>query len=179
MLITLLLFGVTVSLAAILILPSLHRIGPTEVGLVTRRFSAKQLKEDNPLAFEGEAGYQAELLMPGLRFKFWIVYAVEKHPWVQIPAGQIGVVIAQVGQPLPTGAKSGLYKPEFGQFTDLRTFIKHGGQKGVQRPVLGPGTTLPMHPVAFMVISRDRVFGVPIMPDLAGAKAKQIGRAHV
>lgn len=172
MLITLLLFGVTVSLAAILILPSLHRIGPTEVGLVTRRFSAKQLKEDNPLAFEGEAGYQAELLMPGLRFKFWIVYAVEKHPWVQIPAGQIGVVIAQVGQPLPTGAKSGLYKPEFGQFTDLRTFIKHGGQKGVQRPVLGPGTTLPMHPVAFMVISRDRVFGVPIMPDLAGAKAK-------
>ncbi len=172
MLITLLLFGVTVSLAAILILPSLHRIGPTEVGLVTRRFSAKQLKEDNPLAFEGEAGYQAELLMPGLRFKPWIVYAVEKHPWVQIPAGQIGVVIAQVGQPLPTGAKSGLYKPEFGQFTDLQTFIKHGGQKGVQRPVLGPGTTLPMHPVAFMVISRDRVFGVPIMPELSGAQVK-------
>ena len=172
MLITLLLFGVTVSLAAILILPSLHRIGPTEVGLVTRRFSAKQLKEDNPLAFEGEAGYQAELLMPGLRFKFWIVYAVEKHPWVQIPAGQIGVVIAQVGQPLPTGAKSGVYKPEFRQFTDLQTFIKQGGQKGVQRPVLGPGTTLPLHPVAFMVVSRDRVFGVPIMPELAGAQVK-------
>ena len=156
-----------VSLAAILILPSLHRIGPTEVGLVTRRFSAKQLKEDNPIAFNGEPGYQAELLSPGLRFKFWILYAVERHPWVQIPAGQIGVAIAQIGSPLPNGAKSAIYKSEFGQFTDLPTFIKNGGQKGVQRPVLGPGTTLPLHPVAFLVITRDRVYGVPISPDLA------------
>ncbi len=163
---TLLIVGM-VSLAAILILPSLHRIGPTEVGLVTRRFSAKQLKEDNPIAFNSEPGYQAELLSPGLRFKFWILYAVERHPWVQIPAGQIGVAIAQVGSPLPNGAKSAIYKTEFGQFTDLSTFIKNGGQKGVQRPVLGPGTTLPLHPVAFLVITRDRVYGVPISPDLA------------
>ena len=167
MLTIVLLIAGMVSLAAILILPSLHRIGPTEVGLVTRRFSAKQLKEDNPIAFNGEPGYQAELLSPGLRFKFWVLYAVERHPWVQIPAGQIGVAIAQVGSPLPNGAKSAFYKPEFGQFTDLSTFIKNGGQKGVQRPVLAPGATLPMHPVAFLVITRDRVYGVPISPDLA------------
>ena len=35
--------------------------------------------------------------MPGLRFKFWLIYKVEKFPWVQVPAGEIGVVIAQVG----------------------------------------------------------------------------------
>jgi regulator of protease activity HflC (stomatin/prohibitin superfamily) len=151
---------------------SLHRIGPAEVGLVTLRYSARRLSDDSPLAFQGEAGYQAGLLMPGMRFKLWPVYSVEKHPWVQIPAGQIGVVIAQIGQPLPTGAKSAVYKNEFGQFTDLTTFIQNGGQKGVQRPVLSPGTTLPLHPVAFLVIARDRVFGLPLSPDLQRAGGK-------
>ena len=33
----------------------------------------------------GEAGYQAELLMPGLRFKLWPIFAVKKFPWVQVP----------------------------------------------------------------------------------------------
>ena len=68
--------------------------------------------------------------MPGLRFKLSLVYAVTKHPWVQVPAGQIGVVIAQVGQPLPIGAKSAVYKPEFGNFTDLNTFIEKRRTKG-------------------------------------------------
>ena len=70
-----------------------------------KRFGAA-LPEDNPVAFHGEAGYQADLLMPGLRFKFVLVYAVTKHPWVQVPAGQIGIVVAQIGQPLPIGATS-------------------------------------------------------------------------
>ena len=48
--------------------PSVRVIGPTEVGLVMKRFGSK-LPSDNPIAFHGEAGYQAELLMPGVRFK--------------------------------------------------------------------------------------------------------------
>src|SRR5215475_558310 len=56
---------------------SLRRIGPTEVGLVTKRFSFKKLAKDNPVAFGGEAGYQADLLMPGLRWKPFFLYAVE------------------------------------------------------------------------------------------------------
>jgi len=166
---TLVVLGVLLTLAGTLILLSLHRIGPTEVGLVTRRFSRRRLSEDNPIAFQGEAGYQAELLMPGIRFQFCLLYSVQRFAWVQIPAGQLGVVIAQIGKPLPNGAKSAIYKPEFEQFTDLPAFIKNGGQKGVQRPVLSPGTTLPMHPVAFLVITRDRVYGVPISERFASA----------
>src|SRR6266699_6403549 len=98
-------------IVTILLLISIYSIGPTEVGLVRKRFGAK-LPGDNPLAFRGEAGFQAEMLMPGLRFKLRLVYAVTKHPWVQVPAGQIGVVIAQVGHPLPIGAKSAVYKAE-------------------------------------------------------------------
>jgi len=157
----------------IFILPSLRIIGPTEVGLVTKRFGLKKLSKDNPIAFNGEAGYQADLLMPGWRWKFWVLYKVEKFPWVQVPAGEIGVVIAQVGEPLPIGAKSARYKPEFGNFTDLRKFIENGGQKGVQRPVLPPGSLLPIHPIGFLVITKNKVYGRPISPELRAIAEKK------
>src|ERR1043165_729349 len=76
----------------LLISGSVHRIGPTEVGLVTKRIGMRKLTDDNPLALRGEAGYQADLLMPGLRIKLWPIYTVNKYPWVQVPAGEIGVV---------------------------------------------------------------------------------------
>jgi uncharacterized membrane protein YqiK len=155
----------------VVVLKSIYSIGPTEVGLVRKRFGAA-LPEDNPIAFHGEAGYQADLLMPGLRFKFVLVYAVTKHPWVQVPAGQIGIVVAQIGQPLPIGAKSAIYTEAFGNFTNLHAFVegagpKHlKGQKGVQRPVLSPGTLAPIHPVAFLVITKPQVYGVPVSQEL-------------
>ncbi len=156
---------------ALLLLSSIYSIGPTQVGLVRKRFGAK-LPGNNPLAFCGEAGYQAQMLMPGLRFELWLVFAVTKHPWVQVPAGQIGVVIAQVGQPLPIGAKSAVYRPEFGNFTDLSVFVEKGGQKGVQRPVLSPGTLAPIHPAAFLVITKPGVFGQPMSSDLSSSANK-------
>ena len=164
--------GVLALFVLVVFFKSIYSVGPTQIGLVRKRFGAK-LPGNNPVAFEGEAGYQAELLMPGLRFKLCLIYDVTKHPWVQVPAGQIGVVIAQVGEPTPIGAKSGLYKPEFGNFTDLKTFIEQGGQKGVQRPALSPGTLAPIHPVGFLVITKPQVFGVPVSDEyrrLAQAK---------
>lgn len=153
-------------LAAVVVVQSLHRIGPTEVGLVTKRFGLKKLTKDSPVAFDGEAGYQAELLMAGLRWKTWLVYSVNKYPWVQVPAGEIGVVIAQVGQPLPIGAKSAVYRKEFANFGNLRSFVQAGGQKGAQRPVLPPGSLVPIHPVGFLVITKSRVYGLPVSPEL-------------
>jgi uncharacterized membrane protein YqiK len=168
------LWVVFVLLPVVLLLKSIYSIGPTEVGLVRKRLG-RELPEDNPVAFKGEAGYQAELLMPGLRFKFYALYAVTKHPWVQVPAGQIGVVIAQIGEPLPVGAKSAMYTPDFGNFTNLRAFVegvvqadgsKLRGQKGVQRPVFPPGSLAPIHPIAFLVITRPQVYGIPVSEEL-------------
>ncbi len=152
---------------------SIRRIGPSEVGLVLKRFSLSKLKDDNPIAFHGEAGYQADLLMPGLRWKPWILYQVEKFPWVQVPAGEIGVVIAQAGGPLPIGAKSAVYKKEFDNFGDLRTFITRGGQKGVQRPVLPPGSLVPIHPVGFIVLTKRQIYGLPMSPELRGKRNRR------
>ncbi|MGH7089390.1 MAG: SPFH domain-containing protein [Stellaceae bacterium] len=153
---------IIVIVALFIIFMSFWNIGPTQVGLVRKRFGRKRLRSGSPLALDGEAGYQADLLMTGVRFKLWPLHTVTRHPLVQIPAGQIGVVIAQVGSSLPIGAKSADYKPEFGSFQDVRVFMNGGGQKGVQRPVLPPGTVAPIHPVGFLVVAMNHVYGVPV-----------------
>lgn len=164
-----------VLLVAFYVLMSIRRVGPTEVGLVLKRVGIKKLKEDNTIAFHGEPGYQADLLMPGLRWKAWLIYGVEKFPWVQVQAGEVGVVISQVGAPLPIGAKSAVYKKSFGNFSNLRSFVAEGGQKGVQRPVFPPGTLAPIHPVAFLVVTKSQVYGLPVSPELRAMAAK-VGR---
>jgi hypothetical protein len=119
--------------------------------------------ENNVVAFDGEAGYQADLLMPGqFRFAWWFSYQVIKRPWPSVPANQLGVVIAQVGAALKAGAKSADYRKEFGLFTDIRTFVSKGGQIGVQRPVLSPGFVGPIHPVGFLVLTKEKVYGIPV-----------------
>jgi regulator of protease activity HflC (stomatin/prohibitin superfamily) len=162
-----------VLLVALMVLfKSIRTIGPTQVGLVRKRFAARKLGPGSAIAFHGEAGYQAKLMMPGIQLKLWPLYDVTRHPMVQIPSGQIGVVMAQVGAALPVGAKSGLYRPEFGNFQDLAVFIEGGGQKGVQRLVLPPGTVVPIHPVGFLVIAKDTVYGVPIDEAYAALERK-------
>ena len=52
---------VVVFVVAVLAFKSIHLIGPTEVGLVNKRFAFTKLPEDNPIAFHGEAG------LPGRR----------------------------------------------------------------------------------------------------------------
>jgi|MDTC01.2.fsa_nt_gb hypothetical protein len=155
-----------IALAMVLIVPSFRVIKKDEVGLVIKRFGFRNLKDDMPVAFRGEPGYQAELLTPGVRFKFWVLYSVQAHPWVQVPAGEIGVIVSQIGQTLPIGAKTAIYKPGFGKYTDLHAFLEHGGEKGVQRYVLPPGELVPIHPVAFMVVTSTQSYGIPVSEGL-------------
>ncbi len=157
------------------LLKSFYLIGETEVGLVLKKLSKLELTGDDPIAFKGEAGYQAKLLRAGLRFKLWPIYVVEKHPLVQVPPGEIGVVWGQIGAPLPSGAKSAEYKKVFKRFTDLDIFLKEGGQKGLQRPVIEPGMNLAIHPVAFLVITESQIYGVPISEDLRHQAAANSG----
>ena len=155
--------GVVLILLLALSFRSLHYIGETEAGLVFKRFG-KKLSNGSLIAMKGEAGYQPDLLMPGWRLKMWPLYKVEKHEWVQIPPDAIGVVIAQVGAEPETGAKSGVYKKEFGDFSNLAAFLSNGGQRGLQRPVLPPNTTVLLHPVAFIVVTRGSHFGRVLTP---------------
>ncbi len=159
---------------ALLVLPSIRVIGPTEIGLVTKRFAFKDLKGHNPVAMNGEAGHEADLLPAGWHLKLWIMYSVRKFPWVQIPAGEVGVVIAQVGDSVPIGAKSARYKSEFGSFDDIAAFIGGGGQKGVQRNVLPPGNSYKIHPVGFLVITSQKVYGLPVADEYIELERKHV-----
>src|SRR5258707_4971816 len=127
-----LLFVAVPALAALyLAARSVVVIGPNQVGLVTKRVSRRHNTTDTPIAFAGEAGYQAELLMPGVRFKLWPTYTVTLYPWVQVPAGEIGVVISQIGGRLPPGAKSALFRPQVGNVTHLDRVSSHSGPQNV------------------------------------------------
>src|SRR6266852_1271509 len=146
-------------LAVFYSLMSIRRVGAAEVGLVLKRVSLRKLAEDNPIAFHGEPGYQADLLMPGLRWKPWLFYEVEKFPWVQVPAGEVGVVISQVGAPLPISTefrsragKVGRLTPEaFGlrpeQLDLLRIEPQPCDKDGALRDMVGIVTTFEGDPL--------------------------------
>lgn len=74
----------------LVLMNSVRNIGPTEVGLVRKRFAARKLGAGCAIAFHGEAGYQAKLMMPGIQFKLWPIYDVTRHPMVQIPPARSG-----------------------------------------------------------------------------------------
>ena len=169
---------IPIAMTIIIVLKSMRNIGPMEVGLVRKRFGWTKNTTGSPVSLSGEAGYQADLLMTGLRFKLWPLYDVSRHPFVQIPAGQIGVVIAQVGKAPEMGAKSGVYKTAFGNFEDIRTFMGEGGEKGVQRPVLPPGTVAPIHPIGFLVITAQHVYGEPVADEYAHLAHEGKGLTH-
>jgi len=53
----------------VILFASMYSIGPTQIGLVRRRFGAR-LPGDNPITFRGETGYQAEMLMPDFALSY-------------------------------------------------------------------------------------------------------------
>lgn len=63
-----LIVAILLGILLLVVLASLRFIGASEVGLVNKRLG-RRLRGDQMVAFQGEAGYQARLLMPGLRFK--------------------------------------------------------------------------------------------------------------
>src|SRR5437879_11258903 len=90
---------VFVALAMYVVGRSIVAIGPAEIGLVIKRVSRRQNMTDTPIAFAAEAGYQAELLMPGVRFKLWPTYFVIRFPWGRVPARANRAVVSQTAEP--------------------------------------------------------------------------------
>ncbi len=72
---------VPVAVFALMVVRSMHAIGPAELGLVNKRLARRRLDSGDPIAFHGEAGNQADLLMPGMRMKLWPL------PGAQTPLG--------------------------------------------------------------------------------------------
>jgi uncharacterized membrane protein YqiK len=112
-----------------------------QVGIVIKRFSpGKSLPPGQLLALNGEAGYQADTLAPGLHFGYWRwQYRIIKVPVTIVPQGEIALVVAADGMPIPS--ERILAKVvECDNFQDARKFLVYGGEKGRQLGILTAGT---------------------------------------
>ncbi|HSI72828.1 MAG TPA: hypothetical protein VK934_06595, partial [Fimbriimonas sp.] len=124
-------------------------IGNTEVGIVEKIWGGGHLK-GQIIALNNEAGFQPDVLRGGLHFRPGYRYRIHRVPLVTIHRGQIGYVFARDGQPLGRFSQDGHETVEAGQtlghvvnngdFTDVRAWLKSGGQKGPQRAILREGT---------------------------------------
>lgn len=114
------------------------------LGMLTKKFvlfgGHRALPDGRIIALDGEAGYQADTLAPGLHWALWPwQFNVEVRQFLEIPPGKIGVVEARDGQPLSAGrilARS----VNCDLFQDARAFLRNGGQRGPQATVIPPGT---------------------------------------
>ncbi len=150
---------------------ALFEVPPFHVGVLYKQLGFGGASRD-PVAFLGEPGYQPQLKMPStIRHAVPLIYVRTHHPWPHVEPDKIGYVIANIGKPLPPGRKYGKYKEQFELFTNTTAFASEG-RKGLQQKVLPPGFLGPIHPVAFTVVTKSRVFGIMTDPKLAEKQAK-------
>jgi len=124
------------------------------IGTVTKKFvlfgSHRNLPDGQIVALEGEAGYQADTLSPGLHMGLWPwQYDVDLVKFTLIPQGRIGVVQACDGRPLQTGRVIAR-DVDCNYFQDARAFLKSGGERGPQMKVIPPGAYR-INPLLFTV----------------------------
>ncbi len=111
-----------------------------QVGIVVKKFSARALEPGRLVALDGEAGYQAATLPPGLHFGFFRgQHRILKVPVVVVPQGEIALIIAADGGSIPTGRILGKIV-ESDNFQDARKFLLNGGEKGRQLGHITGGT---------------------------------------
>ena len=111
-----------------------------QVGIVIKKFGARSLPPGHLLALEGEAGYQADTLAPGLHFGYfrW-QYRIQKTAVTVVPQGEIALVVAADGAPTPSERILGKIV-ECDDCQDARKFLLNGGEKGRQLAILTAGT---------------------------------------
>ncbi len=124
------------------------------LGIVTKKFvlfgSQKTLPDGRIIALNGEAGYQADTLPPGIHFALWPwQYTVEKVKFFVVPPDQVGIVEACDGQSLASGRIIARHV-ECDNFQDARAFLQNGGERGPQMNVIAPGTYR-INPLLFTV----------------------------
>lgn len=125
-------------------LASFRYVNEEQLGVVVKNIGISSLPPGKIIATEGEKGPQARILPPGWHPWYWpFIYDIEKYPVIEIKAGQVGLLTAADGQPLPLDTT---YAPEWPSgheklmAQDARYFLTEGqGYRGPQTSVLKPG----------------------------------------
>jgi len=150
-------WGVAILIAALVLSKFLFgwvMIREDQVGHVVRKWGSTDLPPGRLVALNGEAGYQARTLAPGMHFWYWPwMFRVDKRPIVTIEPGKIGLVVAKDGNALPMDRILAA-TVACDSFQDAEAFLKNGGQKGKQCQVLTTGMYR-MNLVLFDVFKSD------------------------
>lgn len=156
-----------------------------QVGIVIKKFSSRSLPAGQLIALDGEAGYQADTLAPGVHFGYWFwQFRVIKSPVVVVAPGEIALVVAATGAAIPAGRILGR-TIDCDNFQDARRFLLGGGEKGRQLAILTAGTYR-INRALFEVITAENAqdHGVPpsylqithVKPDMVGIVTTLDGR---
>ncbi|PWV54305.1 SPFH domain-containing protein [Chitinophaga sp. S165] len=114
-----------------------------KIGLVTKKFvlvGKQELPEGRIIATDGEAGFQAQTLAPGVYFGKWFwQYEVTFQSFTIIPTGKIGLVLAKDGTELKAGTIMAR-RVDCDAYQNAEAFLRNGGQKGRQTAIMTPGS---------------------------------------
>jgi uncharacterized membrane protein YqiK len=148
-----------------------------QVGIVIKKFGGPRLAPGRIMALNGEAGLQADTLPPGLHFGYWPwQYRVLRAPFTVVPQGEIALVIAADGAPIPADRILGRVV-DCDRFQDARKFLANGGEKGRQLGIL-PAGAYRINTALFNVITSqtaqhngmdpNRLLLLKVEPDVVG-----------
>jgi uncharacterized membrane protein YqiK len=139
-------------------------IRENQVGVVIKKFSNRSLPAGHFIALDGEAGYQADTLPPGLHFGYWFwQFSVEKTHVTVVPQGEIALIVAADGASIPAERILAKVVP-CDNFQDAKKFLLNGGEKGRQLGVLTAGTYR-INQTLFQVITTDTAQSHAMAPD--------------
>ena len=132
--------GAVTLLGTYLLLSGFVLIREWQVGIVVKRFATRTLEPGRYVALDGEAGFQADTLAPGLHSGYWPwQYRIVKVPVTIVPQGEIGLTLAADGAAIPGERILGKVV-DCDNFQDARKFLLNGGEKGRQAGILTAGT---------------------------------------
>ena len=160
-------------------------IRENQVGVVIKKWSRRSLPAGQFIALDGEAGYQADTLPPGLHFGYWFwQFSVAKSRVVVVPQGEIALVVAAAGAPIPAERILGKVVA-CENYQDARKFLLGGGEKGRQLGLL-TGGTYRINPALFQIITAEnaeqhgmtseQLMITQIKPDMVGIVTTLDGR---
>jgi len=106
------------------------------------------------------------------------MYTVERHKYISIPLGTVGLVRAKVGRNAPANRRLAEHV-QCNHFQDFTEFLNLGGEQGVQQELLRGGEQYAIHPQVFEVYTVDNLPAeFPIRPDdlrLVSIDAEDVG----
>lgn len=131
--------GVIALSVIIVLLNSFVVVKGDEVVVLERRWFGNKIKDGRIFALSDEVGIQVRNLMPGFHVLVPFLYKYYKAKITNIKEDEIGIVESLDGKAIPNNRIFGCKVSGHENYQSGETFLKNGGEKGVQIEVLPPG----------------------------------------